>query len=130
MSNEINKIQCIIRKLGYENIFLENERFEEILFYNSLNSQSMIFGAIVDKSDTKKVIDIGNISIPIGTDKKPHLGCFTIIREITEDNIKNAVKIVEEETELGNANKMFINYHDNVDDVISDYVTINNYAVD
>ena len=123
MNTEIIKMQGLIKQLGFKQIVFENDDFLNLLFYDTSKEKSMIFGLSYDKSNNDKYFDVGNIAIE--PDNRPHLGCFTIIREVNKENVKEAIKIVTELAALGN--DMFINYHDNIDTVISEYVSYNKF---
>ena len=124
MNIDIYKIQRIINRFGFRQLLFENENLLNIIFYNTTNENSMIYVFSSDKNNTIHFIDVGNIAI--GSDHMPHLGCFTIIEEITEESIKAAIRIVDESTKLGNG--IYIYNHSNCEAVISDYTTQNNYT--
>lgn len=123
MNKEIVKMQGLIKQLGFKQIVFENDDFLNLLFYDTSKEKSMIFGLSYDKNNNDKYFDVGNIAIE--PDNRPHLGCFTIIREVNKENVKEAIKIVTESAAFGN--DMFINYHDNIDTVISEYVSYNKF---
>lgn len=123
MNSIILKIQKIICELGYTLIKLENKFYVELLFYDNNKNKKMIFDVLYHKSDPDRYVDVGNIT----SDRKQKLasGYFTIIKEISKENIIEAIEIVEESSQL---DTNCIKYHTNVDNVIAEYSNMNNYT--
>ncbi len=122
-SNNILKIQNIIRKLGYKIIKLENNSYVELLFYDDTKKKIMLFDILYHKSEPNRCVDVGNIT----SDRKNKLesGYYTILKEVSEENIIEAIEIVEESAQL---DTNCINYFANVDKVIAEYSDMNNYT--
>ncbi len=125
MNIEIIKLKEIIHELGYTNIILENDFYVKILFYNSIKEKNMIFVVSYNKSDPERYLDVGIIGIE--PNHKSASGFFTIIREVTKENVVTALSIVEESAPLcGNS---FIIYHKDIDKVIKEYASIYDYSL-
>lgn len=123
MDNEIIKMQEIIHELGYTHITLENDLYVKILFYNIIKEKNMIFVVSYNKSEPDRYLDVGIIGIE--PNHKSASGFFTIIREVTKENVITALSIVEESAPLGE--NYFVNYHKDVDKVIKEYASLYDY---
>lgn len=125
MNSEIIKMQKIISELRYSQLKLENDFHVELLFYDSTKENTMIFVVSYNKSDPERYLDVGIIGIE--PNHKSASGFFTIIREVTKENVVTALSIVEESAPLcGNS---FIIYHKDIDKVIKEYASIYDYSL-
>lgn len=127
MNTKIINLQKIIKELGYKQVLLENDCFIELIIYKASEDKSMIYGISYNKCDSNNIFDVGNIAIE--SDKKSHLGFFTIVKKVNEKSIISALRIVDES--IAFINNGFINYYDSseIDKVIREYAASYDYIV-
>ena len=122
-------VRNFISELGYTTVSLENEWFIELLFYDRCQKEKIIYGFLFSRQDNETVIDVGNISIESSIDNQLHLGCLTIIKEVSIAEITSAIDIINEDLSSKTEKELKLNAFENVEETIKSYMETEEYTL-
>lgn len=129
MKELLLKVRNFISKLGYTTVSLENEWFIELLFYDRCQKEKIIYGFLFSRQDNETVIDVGNIGIESSIDNQLHLGCLTIIKEVSIAEITSAIDIINEDLSSKTEKELKLNAFENVEETIKSYMETEEYTL-
>lgn len=129
MKDLLLKVRNFISELGYTTVSLENEWFIELLFYDRCQKEKIIYGFLFSRQDNETVIDVGNISFESSIDNQLHLGCLTIIKEVSIEEITSAIDIINDDLSSKTEKELKLNTFENVEETIKSYMETEEYTL-
>ena len=129
MKDLLLKVRNFISELGYTTVSLENKRFIELLFYDRCQKEKIIYSFLFSRQDNETVIDVGNISFESSIDNQLHLGCLTIIKEVSIAEITSAIDIINDDLSSKTEKELKLNTFENVEETIKSYMETEEYTL-